>query len=190
MGFSQMPQPGDPIKLGEFLLEKRKFPAVYFLHYRGVCVYVGQSRTLTARINQHLEDGVKQFDAVSFVRCPFNRLTETEARFIKDLAPKYNACSTAKKAKERRSWQKGDYIPGQNVRYVINPPPADGEPLLASNMFVPPEDLGDFFGVTDADAAEWYNAGEITDLSVLGLMYFHARNHRKVNRAIEKFAAL
>ena len=95
MAKSSIPQPGEEIQLGDLLQGDYRFPAVYFLHDEGEIVYVGQSKTLRWRIEQHLSEGVKTFDAVSFARCCVSRLLEVEGEYIRKLSPRYNNCQIA-----------------------------------------------------------------------------------------------
>lgn len=100
----RIPQPCEPILLGEFLRCDQRFPAVYFLHDDGEVVYVGQSTTLRWRIETHLSEGAKTFDAVSFIPCCVSRLREIEGHYIRELAPTYNQCGIANRAREEDSF--------------------------------------------------------------------------------------
>lgn len=62
--------------------------AVYFLISQGVIVYVGQTRSLAARIEAHRID--KQFDRVLFMPVPRRQLDWVEASYIDRIRPKYN----------------------------------------------------------------------------------------------------
>jgi hypothetical protein len=103
MAHKSMPRPGDPIQLGEFFLEDRRFPAVYFLYNREKVVYVGQSRTLKWRIETHLSEGIKRFDAVAFIPCTIDRLLSIETHYIRKLLPQYNHCGVASSARQMRA---------------------------------------------------------------------------------------
>lgn len=196
MAFRQMPEPGDPIKLGEFMLGDHRFPAVYFLYRRGEVVYVGQSKTLKFRIEQHLTEGVKMFDAVAFARCSVNLLTKVEGHYIRELAPKYNACAIARKTRERASWHPPDRImDGSDLRWTVLPGVngeiGDGKFINAADTFLHPDDLGEFIGVSDKDVAEWIESGELEeDSSPVDLLLFMARNHRAVGKAQQRFDEL
>lgn len=190
MAHKNMPESGDPVHLGEFLLETHRFPAVYFLYRRDEVVYVGKSLTLTARINQHLDEDVKSFDSVAFVKCPFNRLSAIEAHYIRLLAPKYNKCHVARKARERDSWDcnqrkkrswlsDGSYVPGQEIKCVD-----------ASKCIIPDDEIGEFLNVGESDAAQFLRSGRITDKSIMGLLYFMVHNHRDASRAQARFERL
>lgn len=189
-----MPNPGFPIPLGEFLLEDTRFPAVYFLLSRGEIVYVGQSRTLRARIDAHLTEGVKVFDAVAFIRCPVNRLTKIESHYIRELNPKYNACAVARKVRERESWcQDSARLPTARRRLsLLSAAPPDDEVRFvdAAECIVPDGGIGEFLRVSESDAAGWLAAGLIKDKSMLGLMIFAMENNRQVSRAQERFDRL
>ena len=196
MAFGHIPKPGEPIQLGEFFLEDRRFPAVYFLCYRGEVVYVGQSRALMLRIDQHLEEGVKLFDAVAFVRCPFNLLTKIEGYYIRQMVPKYNACSLAKKVRERESWSavKDRRSLRKTIQYVA-PAGIDLTEEIkfvdAAECIVPPNEMGDFLQVSDRDVAEWQASGELSgDMSIIDMFHFMMSNSGKVRRAQETFEQL
>ena len=122
MAEASIPQPGGVIQLGDFLKGDHRFPAVYFLHDEGEVVYVGQSKTLQWRIEQHLTEGVKEFDGVSFVACCVSRLLDVEGRYIRELTPRYNNCAIATKARREAA-----YIPDAPPVRVI-----DGQMLVGS----------------------------------------------------------
>ena len=63
---------------------------VYFLYRAGVVVYVGQARDIRRRVASHMADGVKDFDAVSFIPFTVDKLLSAEARYIRRLRPLYN----------------------------------------------------------------------------------------------------
>lgn len=100
MARHEIPEPYAPVQLGDFLLGDHRFPAVYFLYDEDELVYVGQSTTLRWRIDQHIQDGVKIFDAVGFIPCCVSRLTEIESHYIRTTVPRYNQCAIAKGARE------------------------------------------------------------------------------------------
>lgn len=85
-----------PIADGLKQLSSAGRPGVYFLWHFGAVVYVGQSVNVRERIGQHLQDGVKVFDSVSFLACQPSQLAATERRYIEQMAPKYNQCALAK----------------------------------------------------------------------------------------------
>lgn len=72
---------------------------VYFLHYEGQVVYVGQAENMLRRIGQHLSEGVKLFDAVSCLPCEPAKCASNERFYIAKFAPRYNACAVAKEAR-------------------------------------------------------------------------------------------
>ncbi len=179
-------EPCKPIPLGEFLLQDSRFPAVYFLLHREDVVYVGQSTRLRSRIETHLGEGVKLFDAVAFIRCNVGQLLSLEGHYIRQFSPKYNACKIAKKARERKEWQRGPQWPAAQTVDLDAPI----ETIDASECFIAPEHIGEFFSVSDRVAAEWRAAGDITDNSVLGLLFYVARHSRQVAKAQEEFETL
>lgn len=173
-----------PIKLAEFLAHDGRFPAVYFLYNRGEVVYVGQSKTLCLRIDRHILDGIKVFDAISFIRCDARKLLELEGQFIRELAPKYNACALSAKVRERESWR---LI--RNRRDAHRDEWSPGDPVVnAEDCFVAECDLGEFLMVSDKDAAELVSGS--ADRSLMGLFLFMAANHKAVSQAQERYAAL
>lgn len=122
MARDQIPEPGDPIQLGEFLLGDYRHPAVYFLYDEGAVVYVGQTKTLKWRIGTHLVEGVKTFDAVAFAPCCVSRLLDVEAHYIRKFTPQYNQCGIAKTVR-----REDGYIPDDPPLHEI-----DGEPYVRS----------------------------------------------------------
>jgi hypothetical protein len=190
MAFDRMLEPCAPIPLGEFFLEDRRFCAVYFLYYRGEVVYVGQSRTLKLRIDEHLAQRTKEFDAVAFIRCPFNRLTEVEARFIRELAPKHNNCRLTKRVREKDSWRLDRSRKGYRRSKFEGVPTDKIEFVDASQCHIEERDIGEFMQVSDKDAAAWVQAGKIRNTSIMGLFEFMARNHREVGAAQDRFSEL
>lgn len=73
---------------------------IYFLHCGGQVVYVGQAKLIRQRIAQHIAEGRKNFDAVSFIACAVDQLDALERRYIKLLLPHYNQCYLAKRSRE------------------------------------------------------------------------------------------
>lgn len=63
---------------------------IYFLFDGNEVVYVGQSVNILARINVHLAQEKKAFDAFAFVEYPQDVLNEVEAAYIVKLCPRYN----------------------------------------------------------------------------------------------------
>jgi predicted GIY-YIG superfamily endonuclease len=189
-----MPQPCEPIHIGEFLLEERRFPAVYFLYHKGQVVYVGQSRNLTSRIGDHISQAVKRFDAVAFAPCPFNRLTAIERHYIRALAPKYNRCGAAKKAKERETWERLEanrrpfsrspfhgtsFAPDDEIKFVD-----------AADVIIGPKDFGDFLQICESDAVKFQASPDLKSNSLLDVLYFVADNSKLVSEAQDKFDRL
>jgi hypothetical protein len=105
MACEQILEPCAPVHLGDFFLEDRRHPAVYFLFDRGVVVYVGQTRTLRFRIDAHMAEGKKRFDAVAFIRCTTDQLLRIESRYIRKLVPRYNDCLIAKAVRVKEPWK-------------------------------------------------------------------------------------
>lgn len=67
---------------------EQRFSGVYLLMDGGVVVYVGESCNVPARIQQHVQEGVKQFDSFRIFYCSDRK--RKEAELIRILAPKYN----------------------------------------------------------------------------------------------------
>lgn len=188
-----MPQPSAPVHLGDFLLEQHRFPAVYLLYYRGEVVYVGQSKTLKARIEQHLTEGVKKFDEVAFIRCCVSQLLPIEARYIRDLAPKYNACQLSKKLRERQSWTRANNrLSARRKRFVATLDDVkNGIKFVdASQCEIDKRDVGEFLQICESDANKAINSGAIKDYSILGLIKFVAANSGEMRRNLERFEDL
>jgi hypothetical protein len=122
MARGSLPQPGEPIQLGEFLQGDYRHPAVYFLHDEGALVYVGQTTNLMWRINQHLQEGAKTFDAVAFAMCCVSRLLEVEGHYIREYVPHYNRCGIAETVRREQG-----YIPDNPPLHEI-----DGEDCVQS----------------------------------------------------------
>lgn len=61
---------------------------VYFLLKDSVIVYVGQSRSLNARISNHKKS--KDFDAVKYLKVQLAHQNELELALIKSIRPAYN----------------------------------------------------------------------------------------------------
>lgn len=94
MADSPMPDVGQPVQILPSDLFAQS--GVYFLHYQGEVVYVGQAANMRKRIGQHLTEAVKLFDSVSCRPCPPNWLLKRERYFITKLSPKYNRCGVSK----------------------------------------------------------------------------------------------
>ena len=77
-----------------------KIPGVYFLFKNNDLVYVGQSTHVPTRIASHVREGRLEFDKVSFIRVPPERLLEVEAYYIDLLWPEEN--QTGERAEIRK----------------------------------------------------------------------------------------
>jgi hypothetical protein len=64
------------------------YAGVYFLFRRCSIVYVGKTKSVAARIAQHL--GSKHFDAVVVMRVPEEMLSAIEMQWIQRLQPRLN----------------------------------------------------------------------------------------------------
>lgn len=127
MAYRFIPEPTGPYQLGDFYLEDRRFPAVYFLISNGTVVYVGQSKTLQLRIDAHITEAKKVFDSVSFIRCTIDHLLKIEGHFIRRIAPKYNDCLAAKATRAREYWR---------------------FPKLTESKTISPEEAAEYLGLT------------------------------------------
>lgn len=194
MAYAEIPEPGTPIQLREFFLEDRRFPAVYFLYLRGEVVYVGQTKTLRFRIDQHITDGVKQFDAVGFLKCPVNLLLKWEAHFIKRLAPKYNNCGVTKKARQRASWKLDQNRRNARRSRFEGPDELNEDGSIktcdARTVVLAEHEIGEFFGITESDASALIDAGALPDRSLPALLHFFALNSRVMSAAQKRFEDL
>lgn len=85
-----------PVSCGFSQLPTEKQSAVYFLWHKSSVVYVGQSKDVTQRLIQHLQDGTKAFTAFSILPCAPKNLDKTERHYIERMLPKYNRCHIAK----------------------------------------------------------------------------------------------
>lgn len=87
--FSNVPEVLQPIagQLKELDAISR-ISCIYFLVFKNEVVYVGQSVSLAARIEQHRAD--KDFDRVLYFLYPEYALDGLESAFIRHLRPKYN----------------------------------------------------------------------------------------------------
>ena len=65
---------------------------VYWLFSEMELVYIGISNNIKSRINNHIQDGFKDFDAVMVTEFEGTdkQLMEYEAMLIKKMNPKYN----------------------------------------------------------------------------------------------------
>ena len=67
---------------------EQQFGGVYALFKEGVCVYIGESANIPYRLQQHYQEGVKDFDDYRVYHC-YNRKA-LEADLIRIFRPKYN----------------------------------------------------------------------------------------------------
>ena len=67
---------------------------IYFLIKNDEIVYVGQTKSGARRMIQHYHDkgrgNEREFDHVSFIECPVEKLNETEVQYIIKFNPIYN----------------------------------------------------------------------------------------------------
>jgi len=66
------------------------FSGIYFLISDKEIVYVGKSKDVACRINNHKKEDVKKFDNVFFIKVPEKELESTENYYISKFKPKYN----------------------------------------------------------------------------------------------------
>lgn len=85
-------------------LPTRVAVGVYFLWQASDIVYVGQSRNISERIGQHLQDRTKTFDGLSFIETHARRLDALERHYIETLLPRYNRCGHSKRIRREASW--------------------------------------------------------------------------------------
>ena len=93
---------------------------IYFLWQRSEIVYVGQSKHVTQRIYQHIQDGIKRFDGFSFIRVKASKLSTFERYYIEKLLPRYNQCGIANAMRRLRGH-------GYTGLIVSNPQPTNAE---------------------------------------------------------------
>lgn len=85
-------------------LPTRVAVGIYFLWQEGVIVYVGQSRDISERIGQHLQDRTKVFSEVSFIETHARRLDALERHYIDTLLPRYNRCGHSQRIRREETW--------------------------------------------------------------------------------------
>lgn len=95
---ADLPKPVQLSQMGHDYLRS----GVYFLWQGETVVYVGQSKRVRDRVLQHAAEGLKAFDAVSFMGCEPKELIRLERHFIECLLPKYNRCAASESV--RRTW--------------------------------------------------------------------------------------
>ena len=98
--------PTDLIKFKLQSIETGIRPAVYFLYDGDELVYVGQSRNVYGRINEHLKDDDKVFDAFAIFSASSCEFLDIEQANIDYYKPKYN-----KQGKSDKDYQ---------LRYVLS----------------------------------------------------------------------
>lgn len=69
---------------------------IYFLYRGDVCVYVGKSTNILARVANHATNPRKAFDSFSYIECPATRLDQLECHYITKLKPEMNNCSLSR----------------------------------------------------------------------------------------------
>lgn len=75
---------------------------VYFLMEEDICVYVGQTASLSDRINQHYRDSSKQFDRVLYMHVDDDARLTIELQWINSIKPKYNGSVRVPRIKEEK----------------------------------------------------------------------------------------
>jgi excinuclease UvrABC nuclease subunit len=73
---------------------------VYFLWREDVCVYVGKSIQIHARVREHI--GTKQFDAYSWLEFAGAELLAMEKHYIDLMRPPLNVSGTFRAGENRR----------------------------------------------------------------------------------------
>jgi hypothetical protein len=76
---------------------------VYFLIHEGQVVYVGQSVDMRRRLADHIGEGAKVFDSITFIPLPISQLNVVEARHIKRYLPRYNNCPASQAIRHGRA---------------------------------------------------------------------------------------
>jgi hypothetical protein len=76
-------------------------PGIYFLCKGKKIKYIGQANNIMNRVLTHINEGLKDFDSVFFIKCPINKLTELESALIRYYRPAYNiSCNVPAKEKD------------------------------------------------------------------------------------------
>jgi hypothetical protein len=83
-------------------LPTSRVSGIYFLWRKEQIVYVGQSRNITQRIADHIQEGKKRFDGMSYIAVEVIRLDRVERYFIETLLPQYNRCGIASAMRKLR----------------------------------------------------------------------------------------
>jgi len=63
---------------------------IYFLVLKNQIVYIGQSVDIAGRINQHISEGAKEFDSVSYIPIENEALDSVERSLISLFQPAFN----------------------------------------------------------------------------------------------------
>ena len=66
---------------------------VYFLIKNKKIIYIGRSNNVIRRIGRHIGNGIKDFDAVTYIEIPERYIADTnhiELSYIQMFKPKYN----------------------------------------------------------------------------------------------------
>lgn len=100
MADHSIPQP-----LGLSQLPTTNVTGIYFLWHGAMVVYVGQSKTIAQRVYQHIQDGTKAFDGLSWIACEPKHLNGLERRFIERLLPRYNRCLFSERVRREKPWR-------------------------------------------------------------------------------------
>jgi len=161
MAIKEIPAPGEPILLAEFLLEDLMRSGVYFLFHNGELVYIGQTKTIKWRLDQHLAERRKDFDAIAFIPCGLDRLLEIEAFYIKRYAPKYNACGIARLARDSGQARQHHYVPGIDLSAPC---------LHDTDMTV--YDVAGFLSVSEDWIIHWRDLGILPNLEMGTVLKF------------------
>ncbi len=66
----------------------KQVPCIYFLFYKDILVYIGQTTSLYARLVSHNSD--KEYDRCMYMPCDKEKLNDTERALIKHYLPIYN----------------------------------------------------------------------------------------------------
>jgi hypothetical protein len=79
-----------------FLKDLRSVPyisitsGIYFLCKDDEVMYIGQAKSVHARVGAHIYDGIKDFNKVYFIPVPTHLLNEVEGTLIRQIKPKLN----------------------------------------------------------------------------------------------------
>lgn len=163
MAKGSIPKIPHPVHMSQFMRQDLMQTGVYFLYRADELVYVGQTRTLKWRLDQHLAEGVKNFDSVAFIPCTIDRLMQIEGHYIGRHAPRYNACGIAKAARERQSWYAAPRATSDSL-----------ETIAAEDVEMNLYEASSFLRVPQSDVKRWHKAGTLPDLKMMTLLSFAA----------------